>query len=143
MNRWIRLIIVLCSLAVAAQALWLWQATGGAAFTRYHDPTRETATGAGDSLADLFADTGIEEDTGPLEQVPNRFTFGLLPAGADRHLLSVATVVLPSAVTLLLALVARRPKPRPAPPPSGRSSQAPAPAGAIPSHRTGTPPDPS
>ncbi len=92
--------VLTCLALVAGEAVWLWCATGRAVFTRYHDPEREKAESAG-GLAELFEGTGLEEETGPLETVPNRFTLGLLPSGGDRHIISVATLSAP----LLLAVV--------------------------------------
>lgn len=92
--------VLVCLAMVAGQAVWLWDSTGRAVFTRYHDPQREKRESVG-GLAELFEDTGLEDETGPLETVPNRFTLGLLPSGGDHHMISVATLAAP----LLLAAV--------------------------------------
>jgi hypothetical protein len=96
-----RLIIGLLCLLVAGQAFLLWSATGKAVFTRYHNPDRDqAATTPSDSARDLFEQTGLEDDTGPIQELPNRFMLGLFPSGPDRHFVSLATLTAP----LLLAL---------------------------------------
>ncbi len=103
-------IVLLCGLAVCAQAVVLWRATRieGFTFTRYHDEqraAREEEREAGDGLADLFAETGLEDNTGAIETVPNRFMLGLLPGGSDKHAISVLTLAGPGAVVAFIAFV--------------------------------------
>jgi hypothetical protein len=86
--------ILICLAMVAVQAVWLWASTGHAVLTRYHDPLREKNE-AGGGLAALFEGTGLEDETGPLETVPNRFTLGMLPSGTDKHIISVLTLSAP------------------------------------------------
>lgn len=97
----IRLIAAALGAAVALQALALWNATGRAAWTRYHDAERAAAEAAASegSLADLFEDTGVHDDAGgALEALPNAFALGLLPSGPDRHAISVLTLAGPGAL---------------------------------------------
>ncbi len=102
-------IVMLCGLSVCAQAVALWRATriDGFTFTRYHDEARAAreANAPGESLADLFADTGIEDNTGAVETVPNRFMLGLLPGGSDKHAISVLTLAGPGALVSLIAVL--------------------------------------
>ena len=103
----IRLSAAALGVAVAAQALVLWSATGRAAWTRYHDPERAAAEAeaAEGSLADLFEDTGVHDDAGgALETLPNAFALGLLPSGPDRHAISVLTLAGPGALIALWSL---------------------------------------
>ena len=104
-KRAIRLIGAALCAAILLQALWLWSETGRAGFTKYHDPARpsESAQSA-DPLDDILAQSGIEDDTGPMTVRPNRFQLGLLPGGADRHALSVLTVGGPAVVVGLWLL---------------------------------------
>jgi hypothetical protein len=102
-------IVLLCGLAVCAQAVMLWHATRieGFTFTRYHDEERAAREddSAGAALADLFEGTGIEDNTGAVEAVPNRFMLGLLPGGSDKHAISVLTLAGPGALVSLIAFV--------------------------------------
>lgn len=102
-------VVLLCSLAVCAQAVALWRATRieNMTFTRYFDPARaeREASDQGEGLADLFADTGLEDNTGAIETVPNRFMLGLLPAGPGRHAISVLTLAGPGAVIAAISVV--------------------------------------
>ncbi len=102
-------IVLVCGLSICAQAVVLWRATRieGFTFTRYHDEERAAreAGSDSDSLADLFADTGIEDNTGAVERVPNRFMLGLLPGGSDKHAVSVLTLAGPGALVSLIAVV--------------------------------------
>lgn len=103
----IRLVGGALGVAVAAQALVLWNATGRAAWTRYHDAARaaEEAAARGGSLADLFEDTGVHDDAGGApEALPNAFALGMLPSGPDRHAVSVLTLAGPGAVVALWSL---------------------------------------
>ena len=113
MKRWAAslawVIVLICGLSVCAQAIVLWRETRieGFTFTRYHDAERAAreASAEGESLADLFADTGIEDHTGAVTTVPNQFMLGLLPGGSDKHAISVLTVAGPGALVSLIAAV--------------------------------------
>jgi hypothetical protein len=102
-------IVLVSGLAVCAQAVVLWRATRieGFTFTRYHDEDRAARENerAGDDLSDLFAETGLEDNTGAVEAVPNRFMLGLLPGGSDKHAISVLTLAGPGALVSVIALV--------------------------------------
>ncbi len=91
--------------AVAAQALVLWNATGRAAWTRYYDADRAAREAEQESLADLFEGTGIHDAHGELEEIPNRFALGMLPSGADRHVVSVLTIGGPGALMMVGGVV--------------------------------------
>jgi hypothetical protein len=89
---------ILCA-AVVLQTLWLWSETGRAGFTKFHDPSVPVgAVQSSDPLDDILAQSGIEDDTGPMPERPNRFQLGLLPGGADRHAMSVLTIGGPAAL---------------------------------------------
>lgn len=102
-------LVLLCGLSICAQAVVLWRATRieGYAFTRYYDETRarRERDDAGASVADLFAETGLEDKTGALETTPNRFMLGLLPGGGGRHAVSVLTLAGPGALASVVALL--------------------------------------
>lgn len=102
-------IVLVCGLSVCAQAIMLWRATRieGYTFTRYHDEERARldAEAQGESLADLFAETGLEDNTGAIEDIPNRFMLGLLPGGSGRHAISVLTLAGPGALVSVIALL--------------------------------------
>ena len=89
-----RLIVLGCCAVVIAMTLLLWSATGRAGYTRYHDAERaeRDAQAAQGSIADLFADTGIEA----LPEVENRFMLGLAPSGPGKHSVSVITIAGPA-----------------------------------------------
>lgn len=98
-----------CALALCVQTVMLWHATRieHMTFTRYHDPDRAAreAEASEESLADLFEGTGIEDNTGALETVPNRFMLGLLPGGSGKHAISVLTLAGPAGLIALVSLV--------------------------------------
>lgn len=101
-----------CCALIAWQAALLWDGTGRAGFTRFHDPQRDGGSGV---AADLFAGTGLEDETGELEQTPNSTALGALPSAypwqlTDRHFVSMATLVVPAALAggLILAEPALR-----------------------------------
>jgi hypothetical protein len=101
-------IVLATGLSVCAQAIVLWRATRieGYTFTRYHDEERALldAQAQGESLADLFAETGLEDNTGAIEDIPNRFMLGLLPGGSGKHAISVLTLAGPGALISVIAL---------------------------------------
>ena len=90
--------------AVIAQSFVLWAATGYAGFTRYKDPTRIEKPASASSLSDLFAGTGLEDDTGAMPQLLNEFRLGLLPSGFDKHIVSVFTLAGPAGIAGLLLI---------------------------------------
>lgn len=117
-----RLLLAAVVAAPAVLAFLLWDATGRAGWTRYRDADRaeREAAAAEESLADLFEDTGVNDELGALDTVPNEFALGMLPSGGGRHLVSLATIAVPSllgaAWILLAPAVRRRREDRPAPP---------------------------
>lgn len=98
-------------------ALVAWLATGARGWTRY--PSENLAAveaGSDEGLGDLFADTGLEDESGALEKIDNEFRFGLLPSGPGRDAISVASVAGPCAVIAGLAFwLERRKRPQSAP----------------------------
>lgn len=108
MRRVARFGVVLLCLVIAAQAVVLWSVTGRAGFTRYRHPEAPGASGADSDLAALLSESGLEDRTGPMPTRDNAFAFGLLPAGADAHALSVATIAGPALLGALLALWPQR-----------------------------------
>ena len=104
-----RLVVIACACAIALQAHTLWRETriDNYTFTRYYDPARDSRSPAdplAGGLSDLFADTGLEDNTGRMEEIPNRFMLGLLPAGPGRDAISVLTLAGPALLIALLAL---------------------------------------
>jgi hypothetical protein len=103
-----RVVVIACAGAIALQAVTLWRETRieNLTFTRYYDPARDGASSRepGGGLSDLFAGTGLEDNTGTMETIPNRFMLGLLPAGPGRDAISVLTLAGPAALIALLAL---------------------------------------
>jgi len=91
-----RLIVIVCCALIVSLTLMLWDATGRAGYTRFHDPERaqREAEARSESLEDLFADTGIET----LPAMENRTRLGLAPSGFDAHLASVITIAGPAMV---------------------------------------------
>ncbi|MCB9838321.1 MAG: hypothetical protein H6813_03200 [Phycisphaeraceae bacterium] len=87
---------------VVALTLLLWDATGRAGWTKFHDPDRaqRDAQAAEGSLEDLFADAGIEG----LPELENRFQLGLAPSGVGEHAASVLTIAGPAALVGLGSL---------------------------------------
>ena len=104
MKRLTRIVLLLACAAVIAESFVLWAATGRAGFTRYRDPDRETQSSDEPSLSELFAGTGLEDETGAMPVVPNEFRLGLLPSGFDRHLVSVLTLAGPAGVGVIVLL---------------------------------------
>lgn len=109
MLRWIaRLVIVMCCLAVMAEAAVLWRATGAEGYTKYPKPAEAQSAETSDEdagLSELFADTGLEDAHGELEELPNKFALGLAPSGADKHIVSLLTLAGPAGVAALLTLL--------------------------------------
>jgi|GEM_PF-6177456 len=101
-----------CAL-LALGALGAWAATGARGWTRY--PSENLAAveaGSEDGFGDLFAETGLEDESGSLETIDNEFRFGLLPSGPGRDAISVASVAGPCVAIAGLALwLERRKKP--------------------------------
>lgn len=102
-----RLIVVVCAGAIALQSYTLWRETRieGYTFTRYYDQARalQQREAKQDGLADLFEGTGLEDNTGAMEEIPNRFMLGLLPAGAGRDAVSLLTLAGPALLVALFA----------------------------------------
>jgi hypothetical protein len=121
MRTLLRVAGVFLGVVIALQALMLWNATGGAMFTAYPTAARAQMQ-QWDAAAEAIFAAG-EDPPAPGEVTPppgaevtnNSFKFGLLPAGADKHVASVMTIAGPAAVmsaALLVAAVrgARRPR---------------------------------
>lgn len=89
----VRLVVLGCGVVVLAAA-GLWAATGANVWTRFPSAgiAEAQAEPEGGGLDDLFADAGLNDDHGELEEIDNEFRFGLLPSGAGREALSVASV---------------------------------------------------
>lgn len=105
-----RIVAFGCCALVAWQAFLLWSATGRAGFTRYHDAARAAEEAASGGVADLFEGTGLEDETGSLEEVPNDTALGALPGAYpwmvhDRHFVSLATLGVPAALAGALILI--------------------------------------
>lgn len=109
MKRLTHVMLLLACAAVIAQCFVLWAATGRAGFTRYKDPTRIDKPSSEPSLSDLFADTGLEDETGVMPQVPNEFRLGLLPSGFDKHIVSVFTLAGPAGIAALILVIGALP----------------------------------
>ena len=104
MKRLTRVILVMACAAVIAESFVLWAATGRAGFTRYRDPARIERTSDEPSMSELFAGTGLEDETGAMPEVPNEFRLGLLPSGFDKHIVSVFTLAGPAGVGVIILL---------------------------------------
>ncbi len=89
-------------LILAAVALWL--ATGTRVLSRLPSETIATAQADDDttSFDDLFADAGLNDDLGELEDIDNAYRFGLVPAGPGLDALSVLSVAGVCAVASLV-----------------------------------------
>lgn len=97
-GRWI-----LLGVAATIAGLALWAATGGDYYTKFR--VVESVLKEADP-DDPFAGAGFDE-TETIAR--DEFRFGLLPSGADKHALSLLTVVIPIwTLCLLLAVRARR-----------------------------------
>lgn len=91
MNR--RLIVTtIVSIILIVAALGVWAGTGFHAYTRYPSAELNTASPEGESLDNLFADTGLNEEHGEVQKVENKFALGLLPSGPGRDMFSVITL---------------------------------------------------
>lgn len=113
MGRVARVVVVVCGAIVVVQAVALWAATGRGVFTIHFDPARDARerAAATEGVAALFDDTGLQDEAGKLETMPNAFRFGLLPSAYpwrlwDRDLPSVLTVGGPALLCSLVALLA-------------------------------------
>ncbi len=101
------LLSILAANALVVAALVVWASTGLSSWTRYpSEGIAETQSApAGGDLGDLFAEAGLNDDHGELEEIDNAFRFGLLPSGPGRGALSVASVL---ALAVLAQLAAVR-----------------------------------
>ncbi len=99
-----RILIVSCLALVAAQVVVLWRATGQGVLTRYFDPNRAALERASRDIAAIFNDDSDRF----LEDAPNRFRLGLLPAGDDKHAVSLVTLLAPLLLAAVLMLGDRR-----------------------------------
>ena len=85
--------IWIISLVASVAAVAVWTSTGRDWYTKFQ--IVEVLEAAVDS-EDLFAATGLYDgDTQIKVEQRDEFRLGLLPSGADKHLISVATIVLP------------------------------------------------
>ena len=85
--------IWIISLVASVAAVTVWASTGRDWYTKFH--IVEVRQAAVDS-EDLFAATGLYDgDTQIRVEQRDEFRLGLLPSGADKHLISVITIVLP------------------------------------------------
>ena len=94
---------IACLGLVVVQVAVLWSETGGGVLTRYFDPQRAVMERVSRDIAAFGRD-----DDEFWEKDPNRFRLGLLPAGTDKHVVSVLTLVTPLLVAMVLLLVDRR-----------------------------------
>lgn len=119
-------ILLVCGLSICAQSIVLWRATriDGYTFTRYHDEqrARRDAEAQGESLADLFAETGLEDNTGAIGDIPNRFMLGLLPGGSGKHAISVLTLAGPGVLVSVIAMAGLLVSVRRSSPSAGRAA---------------------
>ncbi len=101
--------IWIISLVVSVAAVTAWTLTGRDWYTKFQ--IVEVHEAAVDS-EDLFAATGLYDgETRIKVEQRDEFRLGLLPSGADKHLISVATIVLPlwlASATLWLRGLRRR-----------------------------------
>ncbi len=106
----LRIAAALCCLVPAGLALIVWDATGRAGWTRYHDPARaeRDRAAASEGLGDLFEGAGLNEGRGGLAKIPNDFALGLGPSGPGKHAASVATIAGPALVAALYTLLPNR-----------------------------------
>lgn len=106
-------IILGIAIAVTFATIALWQATGGDYYTKFRIVEEVEKEVAQD---DPLAEAGFYEDTQPTETVVrDDFRFGLLPTPnklIDKHLLSVASITMPTwiAAFVILWFVRRRDK---------------------------------
>ena len=86
--------LVMCAAASAASMV-AYAATGMHGYTRFK--SEETAAvNAETSLADMFGDTGLDDEQGAMEQVENVTAIGLLPSGPGMESISVASITGPA-----------------------------------------------
>lgn len=118
-RRWniLRIVVALLGVAIIAQALLLWNATGRARLTRYYNPSQAPAapTQEQSDLEALLNEAGVNDGFESIEIPENRFAFGLLPSTYpwrvwDPYALSVATTAAPAALIVLLSLCPLRRK---------------------------------
>jgi len=113
----VRLIALVCAVAVIGPAGALWWATGRAVFTQL--PSESLARMQGSKPADdPFAGLGMNDLAGEPKKVDNSFRFGLLPAGPGHGFADSASVLMFAGPALVLLVCAwgskRRRNPRPA-----------------------------
>ncbi len=99
----IRLIALVCFLAVLGLSLSLRHATQGKVFTQV--PSESLAKMQDTKPAeDAFAGLGLDDLAGAPTKVDNEFRLGLLPSGAGHYLAESASVLTLSAPPFLLFL---------------------------------------
>lgn len=105
-----RLLALAMFVATAALALAVWDQTGRMIDTRA--PSAELAKMAAPKESDdPFADLGMNDAAGKPKEVDNQFHLGLIPGMSSwRDSASVATMVLPSFVLTVVAVLATRKK---------------------------------
>lgn len=110
MRQLLRVAAALCCFAPAGLALVVWDATGRAGWTRYHDPARaeRDRAAASEGLGGLFDGSGLNEGRGELAKVPNDFALGLGPSGPGKHAASVATIAGPALLAGFYTLLPNR-----------------------------------
>lgn len=92
MNSVTRFAASLICFVVAFQAVWLWNQTGRARETHFHNPMLKgdaLVSADPDPITQALVKTGLEDPANASH--PNRFQFGLLPSGFDHRAMSVAT----------------------------------------------------
>lgn len=98
-------VAAICGLIVIGSVV-VCLATGAKPFTRHTDEEIVQANEP-DDLDSVFADTGLDEEHGELENVETGFALGWLPSGPGIDALSVATISGPAIIVgggvLLLA----------------------------------------
>jgi hypothetical protein len=91
MRTLLRLIAAACFLAVLAQAVLLFRATGGRLFTQL--PSADLAKMQGKPAGDAFAGLGMNDLAGEPAKIDNDIHFGLLPAGPGHAFADSASIL--------------------------------------------------
>lgn len=96
---------LIACLAIIAQSLYIWDATGRRLFTQFHDPALIPAPP--DDLEILLTQAGAF-DQGRAPDIDNHFRFGLFPSGFNRFALSVSSFIAPSLICIPVCIILMR-----------------------------------
>lgn len=104
MNTFLRILCLVLGVAIFAECLIVWNATGRELFTAYPNAGRAQMRAYDAAASALFLP---EEGQEQASVTPNEFYFGLFPSGLDKHIASVATIGGPALAMAVAAVLIR------------------------------------